>query len=147
MSGCFLRAWDYVRERCGSGGSWAHAQREVWVDKHLAICHPGDLRHVFFERAEKVGYWRKKNRLLSSALGTGLAMERVTTARIKGPEKCSGCTREARVNEQDVRAGMPFKTRFQVLGRCLREPGWTVPVMKSQELVRVLVLSGEPSAG
>lgn len=47
-------------EKCRGGGSWAQAQREVWVDKHLAICHPGDLRHVFLERAEKVGYWRKK---------------------------------------------------------------------------------------
>lgn len=61
-------------------------------------------------------------------------MDRVTTARIKGPEKCPGCTREARVNEQDVRAGMPFKTRCWVLGRCLLEPGWAVPVVKSQEL-------------
>lgn len=70
----------------------------------------------------------------------------MTAARIKGPEKCSGCTREARENERDVRAGMPFKIRFQVLGSCLLEPGGAVPVVKFQELVRELVLSGEPSA-
>ena len=42
---------------------------------------------------------------------------------------------------------MPFKIRFQLLGRCPIEPGETVPMATSQELVQVLVLSGEPSVG
>lgn len=51
------------------------------------------------------------------------------------------------MNEQDVRADMTFKTRFQVLGRCLLEPeAGAIPVVKSQEIVKVL-LSEEPSSG
>lgn len=50
------------------------------------------------------------------------------------------------MNEQDMRADMPFKFRFQLMGRCPFESGEMVPIVKSQELVQVLVLSGEPYA-
>ena len=42
----------------------------------------------------------------------------------------------------EMRADMPFKTRFQLLGRCPFEPGEVVPMVKSHALVQVLVLSG-----
>lgn len=76
----------------------------------------------------------------------GLAVGRVTIARMKGPEMCPGCTGEAGVNQQDTRAEMPFKTKFQLLGRGPLEPGEVVPMVKYQELTQVLVLSGGPSA-
>ena len=72
-------------------------------------------------------------------------MGRVINARMKEPEKCPGCPREARVNERDTRADTSFKTRFHLLGRFPFEPGEVVPMVKSQELVQVLVLSGGPS--
>ena len=47
----------------------------------------------------------------------------------------------------EMRVDVPFKTRFQLLGRCPFEPGKMVPMVKSQELVQMLVLSGGSSAG
>lgn len=54
---------------------------------------------------------------------------------------------KARVYERDMGADMPFETKFQLLGRCPLEPGEAVSMVKYQELVQELALSGEPSAG
>ena len=43
----------------------------------------------------------------------------------------------------EMRADTHFKTRFQLLGRCLFEPGDVIPTVKFQEWVQVLMLSGE----
>lgn len=74
----------------------------------------------------------------------GLAMGRVINYQKEWMEYCPGCAEEARVNEQDMRADKPFKSRYQLLDRCLFELGKVVPMVKSQELAQVLVLSGEP---
>lgn len=33
---------------------WIHAERAVWVKKHLVTCHPGDLRHLFLEGLDMI---------------------------------------------------------------------------------------------
>lgn len=50
----FLWAWDSVGE--GKAESWlVHAQREVWLEKHLVPCLPGDARLLFLEGGEEAG--------------------------------------------------------------------------------------------
>lgn len=116
-----------------------------WVKKHSVNCHPGDLGVLFLEEGKRE-VARRENRLLTSALWTGLAVGRVMPVR-ENEQMCSGCTEEARVNEPDAKEqiyrslehfekleGWGFQlARPFILDRFLFQPGEVVLALMSQE--------------
>ena len=74
-----------------------------------------------------------------------LAMGRVINCQKEWDREVPWLYRRGTGNQRDARADVPFKTRFQLLGRGPFGSGEVVPMVKFQEVVQVLAFSGRPS--